>query len=203
MTCLTYIWKRTETWRANRELMPRRNMTSCLRMSDIRSTYETTRMPTRWNIMAISVVGNERHQEKIPVEGCGLKPLWYQGGYGKNLFLTEICCENLQELTRLETHVYRKTTNTLIVAKTINVWATTQQIARNNGSTAKQPWVLNAELHNMSKVLFYCMHYWSCSWNGLCPEMHVHILDLCLSAVLFHLLKLNHWLQVLSIQASC
>lgn len=42
-------------------------------------------------------------------------------GMEKNLFLTEVCSENLQELTRIETHVYRKTTNTLIVAKTINV----------------------------------------------------------------------------------
>lgn len=43
-----------------------------------------------------------------------------------------MCCGNLEDLTRLETHVGSKTTNTLIVAKTTNVCATTQQTATDN-----------------------------------------------------------------------
>lgn len=111
-------------------------------------------MTTRKDFISISVVEIERHQEMIQVKCCGLKPLRHQDVDENYLLLRNRNMLWERDLTRLETHVYRKTTDTLIVAKTINVWAETQQTARDNGSAAKQLWVLNGGWHKMSKVLF-------------------------------------------------
>lgn len=61
-----------------------------------------------------------------------------------------MCCENVQDLTRLETHDGSKTTNTLIIAKSTNAYAATQKTAEDNEfklkSKARQPWVFKVEV---------------------------------------------------------